>query len=146
MSASGRSAGGVRSVAADQTVASSASVARIAVDAVAASAAAFAAAAAVTIVSALAKASQSVVAVAVAAQLLTVAEACSHLPSYSSGQQRAAFATHQGLHQALQQFLSASRTNSLFCFCTSLSTSLADHPDVDGAGSFLVRRECRAGD
>jgi hypothetical protein len=73
-------------------------VARIAVDA----AAAAAAAAAVIVASALVKASQSVAVVAVAAQLLTAAEACNRLPSYSLEQHRATFAARQGLHQALQ--------------------------------------------
>jgi len=107
VSASAHSVGDVRLAVVDQAVVSFASGERIAVDAVVASAAAFAAAAAaavvaVMVVSALVKASQSVVAVAVAAQLLTAAEACNHPPSYSLEQQRATFAARQGLHQALQ--------------------------------------------
>lgn len=101
--ASAHSAGDVRLVVVDQAVVSFASGEKIAVDAVVASAATFAAVAAdVMVVSALVKASRSVAAVAVAAQLLTAAEACNHLPSYSLKQQRATFAAHRGLHQALQ--------------------------------------------
>lgn len=104
MSASAHSVGDVRLAVVDQAVVSFASGERIAVDAVVASAAAFAAAVvvAVMVVSALVKVSQSVAAVAVAAQLLTAAEACNHPPSYSLEQQRATFAARQGLHQALQ--------------------------------------------
>ena len=106
MSVSAHSVGDVHLAVVDQAVVSFASGERIAVDAVVASAAAFAAAAAavvaVMVVSALVKASQSVVAVAVAAQLLTAAEACNRPPSYSLEQQRATFAARQGLHQALQ--------------------------------------------
>ena len=72
MSASAHSVGDVRLAVVDQAVVSFASGERIAVDAVVASAAAFAAAAAavvaVMVVSALVKASQSVVAVAVAVE------------------------------------------------------------------------------
>ena len=91
-------------VVVDQTVVSFASGGRIAVAVVVASAAAFAAAAAVAVmvVSAPVKASRKVAAVAVAAQLPTVAEACNRLPSCSLEQQRATFAARQGLHQALQ--------------------------------------------
>jgi len=109
VSVSAHSVGDVHLAVVDQAVVSFASGERIAVDAVVASAAAFAAAAAaaavvvaVMVVSALVKVSQSVAAVAVAAQLLTAAEACNHPPSYSLEQQRATFAARQGLHQALQ--------------------------------------------